>query len=63
MTCYGDLLGSGGFQDVVMANLLGSGCLQVTVRSRIRKLRSRGKVVAGRPLAGSRPPMQILKDA
>jgi hypothetical protein len=30
MTCNGDLLGSGGFQDVVM-----EGCLQVTVSSRI----------------------------
>jgi hypothetical protein len=35
MTCNGDLRGIGGFQDVVMANLLGSGGFQVTVSSRI----------------------------
>jgi hypothetical protein len=35
MNCHGDLRGTGGFQDVVKANLLGSGWLQVTVRSRM----------------------------
>jgi hypothetical protein len=35
MTCTGDLRGNGDFQDVVMTNLLGSGCLQVKVSSRI----------------------------
>jgi hypothetical protein len=35
MTFNGDLLGIGGFQDVVMANMLGSGCFQVKVSSRI----------------------------
>jgi hypothetical protein len=35
MTCNGDLLGICGFQDAVMANLLGSGGLQVTVSSSI----------------------------
>ena len=35
MTCNGDLCGIGGFQDIVMANMLGSGCLQVTVSSSI----------------------------
>jgi hypothetical protein len=35
MTCNGDLRGIGGFQDIVMANLLGSGGLQVTVSIRI----------------------------
>ncbi len=35
MTCNGDLRGMGGFQDVVLANLLESGGLQVTVSSRI----------------------------
>ncbi len=34
VTCKGDLLGIGGFQDVVMANMLGSGCLQDKVSSR-----------------------------
>jgi hypothetical protein len=31
MTCNGDLCGIGGFQEVVMSILLGSGGLQVTV--------------------------------
>jgi hypothetical protein len=35
MTCNGDLRGIGGFQDVIMANLIGSGGLQVTVSGRI----------------------------
>ena len=35
MTCNGNLRGISGFQDVVMANLLGSGGLQVTVSSSI----------------------------
>jgi hypothetical protein len=36
MTCSnGDLRGIGGFQDVVMVNLFGSGGLQVTVSSKI----------------------------
>ncbi len=35
MTFNGDLRGIGGFQDVVMTNLLGSGGLQVTVSGRI----------------------------
>jgi hypothetical protein len=35
MTCNGDLRGIGGFQDVVTANLIGSGGLQVTVSCRI----------------------------
>ncbi len=34
VTCKGNLLGIGGFQDVVMANMLGSGCLQDKVSSR-----------------------------
>ncbi len=38
MKLVGDLLGSSGFQDVVTANFLGSGCLQVTVSSRIDPL-------------------------
>ncbi len=35
MTCNCDLHRTGGYQDVVMSNLLGFGCLQVTVSSRI----------------------------
>ncbi len=35
MTSNGDVRGIGGFQDVVIANLLGSGGVQVIVSSRI----------------------------
>jgi hypothetical protein len=35
MTCNGDLRGIGGFQDVVLANLLGFDGVQVTVSSKI----------------------------
>jgi hypothetical protein len=39
MTCNGDLRGISGFQDVVMANLLGSGGGEVTVTPRDSNLR------------------------